>query len=62
MGEATSFPLVSGVQMLFDGLIDDSGVHAPESGIIDPKLFINYFAREIGNGIKLFPKITRSQI
>ena len=62
MGEATSFPLVSGVKMLIDGLIDDSGVHAPESGIIDPKLFINYFAREIGNGIKLFPKITRSQI
>ena len=62
MGEATSFPLACGVKMLIDGLIDSSGVHAPESGIIDPGLFMNYLSKEISNGVKLFPVITRSEI
>ena len=48
--------------MLIDGLIDSSGVHAPESGIIDPGLFMNYLSREINNEGKLFPVITRSEI
>ena len=55
MGEATSFPLACGVKMLIDGLIDSSGVHAPESGIIDPGLFMNYLSREINYEGKLFP-------
>jgi hypothetical protein len=62
MGEATSFPLACGVKMLIDGLIDSSGVHAPESGIIDPGLFMNYLSKEMNNGVKLFPVITRSEI
>ena len=50
------------IHWLIDGLIDSSGVHAPESGIIDPELFMNYLSREIDNEGKLFPVITRSEI
>ena len=58
MGEATSLPLACGVKMFLDGVISQRGIHAPESGIIDPKIFLNYFAREIGDGIELSPLIT----
>tara|TARA_B100001057_G_scaffold24938_1_gene22923 strand:- start:645 stop:1811 length:1167 start_codon:yes stop_codon:yes gene_type:complete len=58
MGEATSLPLVSGVKMFLDGVISQRGIHAPESGIIDPKIFLDYLAKEIGNGIELSPIIT----
>ena len=44
--------------MFLDGVISQRGIHAPESGIIDPKIFLNYFAREIGDGIELSPLIT----
>ena len=57
MGEATSFPLACGVKMFLDGLISQRGIHAPESGIIDPKIFLDYFAKEIGDGVKLSPLI-----
>ena len=40
MGEATSLPLSCGVKMFIDGLIKKKGIHAPESGIIDPKILI----------------------
>ena len=58
MGEATSLPLACGVKMFLDGVISQRGIHAPESGIIDPKIFLNYFAKEIGDGIELSPLIT----
>ena len=58
MGEATSLPLACGVKMSLDGVISQRGIHAPESGIIDPKIFLNYFAKEIGDGIELSPLIT----
>ena len=48
--------------MLIDWLIGSYGVHAPESGIIDTELFMNYLSKEISNGVKLFPVITRSEI
>jgi saccharopine dehydrogenase-like NADP-dependent oxidoreductase len=57
MGEATSLPLACGVKMFLDGVITQRGIHAPESGIIDPKIFLDYFAREIGDGIELSPII-----
>ena len=58
MGEATSLPLACGVKMFLDGVITQRGIHAPESGIIDPKKFLDYFAKEIGSGIQLSPLIT----
>jgi saccharopine dehydrogenase-like NADP-dependent oxidoreductase len=58
MGEATSLPLACGVKMFLDGVITQKGIHAPESGIIDPKIFIDYLAKEIGSGIQLSPLIT----
>ena len=45
MGEATAYPLSCGVKMILDGLVLDTGVHAPESGIIDPELFLAIFQR-----------------
>ena len=57
MGEATSLPLACGVKMFLDGVITQRGIHAPESGIIDPKIFLDYFAKEIGDGVKLSPLI-----
>ena len=44
--------------MFLDGVITQRGIHAPESGIIDPKKFLDYFAKEIGSGIQLSPLIT----
>ena len=61
MGEATSYPLACGVKMFIDGLIKGNGVHAPESGIIDPRIFINYFAKEIDNGVEIIPLTTKSE-
>ena len=61
MGEATSLPLACGVKMFLDGVITQRGIHAPESGIIDPKIFIDYLAKEINNGVKLKPLITFSE-
>ena len=61
MGEATSLPLVCGVKMFLDGIITQRGIHAPESGIIDPKIFLEYLAKEIGNGIELSPLITMNE-
>ena len=58
MGEATSLPLACGVKMFLDGVISQRGIHAPESGIIDPKIFLDYLAKEIGNGIELSPLIS----
>ena len=51
-------PLACGVKMFLDGVISQRGIHAPESGIIDPKIFLDYFAKEIGDGIKLSPLIS----
>jgi saccharopine dehydrogenase-like NADP-dependent oxidoreductase len=61
MGEATSLPLACGVKMFLDGVITQKGIHAPESGIIDPKIFIDYLAKEINKGAKLKPLITFSE-
>ena len=61
MGEATSLPLACGVKMFLDGVITQKGIHAPESGIIDPKIFIDYLAKEINKGVKLKPLITFSE-
>ena len=61
MGEATSLPLACGVKMFLDGVITQRGIHAPESGIIDPKIFIDYFAKEISDRVKLKPLITFSE-
>ncbi len=58
MGEATSLPLACGVKMFLDGVISQRGIHAPESGIIDPKIFLDYFAKEIAEGIELSPLIS----
>jgi saccharopine dehydrogenase-like NADP-dependent oxidoreductase len=58
MGEATSLPLACGVKMFLDGVITQRGIHAPESGIIDPKIFLDYFTKEIGDRVKLSPIIT----
>ena len=57
MGEATSLPLACGVKMFLDGVILQRGIHAPESGIIDPKIFLDYFAKEIGDQVDLSPLI-----
>ena len=61
MGEATSLPLACGVKMFLDGVITQRGIHAPESGIIDPKIFIDYFAKEMSDRVKLKPLITFSE-
>ena len=61
MGEATSLPLACGVKMFLDGVITQRGIHAPESGIIDPKIFIDYLAKEINNVVKFKPLITFSE-
>ena len=45
MGKATSLPLAFGVKIFLDG-------------IIDPKIFLDYFAKEIGDGIELSPLIS----
>ena len=58
MGKATSLPLACEVKMFLDGVISQRGIHAPESGIIDPKIFLDYFAKEIGDGIELSPLIS----
>ena len=58
MGEATAYPLACGVKMILDGLITDTGVHAPESGIIEPELFFNYLSKEINNGVPIDLSIT----
>ena len=44
--------------MFLDGIITQRGIHAPESGIINPKIFLDYFTREIGNEVELSPLIT----
>ena len=59
MGEATSLPLVTGVRMFIDGKINKYGVHAPESPIIDPKLFFYYFKKEAGDNVAINTVITR---
>ena len=61
MGEATSLPLACGVKMFLDGVILQRGIHSPESGIIDPKIFLDYFAKEIGDEIDLFPLVTKNE-
>ena len=53
--------LVDDHKMFLDGVITQRGIHAPESGIIDPKIFIDYLAKEINNGVKLKPLITFSE-
>ena len=62
MGEATAYPLACGVKMILDGLITDTGVHAPESGIIEPELFFNYLSKEINNGVPIDLSITTKNI
>ena len=62
MGEATAYPLSCGVKMILDGLIQDTGVHAPESGIIDPELFFSYLSKEIDGSESIIPLITSKSI
>ena len=63
MGEATAYPLACGVKMILDGLIKDTGVHAPESGIIDPEHFFSYLSKEIDDEVEpIVPLITRKNI
>ena len=59
MGEATSLPLATGVRMFIDGKIEKNGVHTPESPIIDPKIFFNYFKKGMGDNNKLNIMITK---
>ena len=59
MGEATSLPLTAGVQMFIDGKINKNGVHTPESPIIDPKIFFDYFKKGAGDNFVLNTIITR---
>ena len=40
----------------------DTGVHAPESGIIEPELFFNYLSKEINNGVPIDLPITTKNI
>ena len=62
MGEATAYPLSCGVKMILDGLVLDTGVHAPESGIIDPELFFSYLSKEIDGSESIIPLITTKSI
>ena len=62
MGEATSYPLACGVKMLADGVINQTGVHAPESGIISPDLFFAYLSKELPGDISIKPEITKAVI
>ena len=59
MGEATSLPLATGVRMFIDGKIKKHGVHTPESPIIDPKIFFNYFKKGMGGNNELNIIITK---
>ena len=59
MGEATSLPLVTGVRMFIEGKIKKFGVHTPESPIIDPKIFFNFFRKEMGDKLRLNTIITK---
>tara|TARA_B100001057_G_scaffold264564_1_gene264754 strand:- start:552 stop:1703 length:1152 start_codon:yes stop_codon:yes gene_type:complete len=59
MGEATSLPLATGVSMFIDGKIKKHGVHTPESAVIDPKIFFNYFKKGMGDNNKLNIIITK---
>ena len=59
MGEATSLPLATGVRMFIDGKIKKYGVHTPESPIIDPKIFFNYFKKGMGGNNELNTIITK---
>ena len=59
MGEATSLPLVTGVRMFIEGKIKKFGVHTPESPIIDPKIFFNFFRKEMGDKFRLNTIITK---
>ena len=62
MGEATAYPLSCGVKMILDGLVHDRGVHAPESGIIDPELFFSYLSKEINGSESIIPLITTKSL
>ena len=62
MGEATAYPLSCGVKMILDGLVLDTGVHAPESGIIDPELFFSYLSKEIDGSESIIPLITTKSL
>jgi saccharopine dehydrogenase-like NADP-dependent oxidoreductase len=59
MGEATSLPLTVGVQMFIEGKINKNGVHTPESPIIDPKIFFDYFKKGAGDNFMLNTIITK---
>ena len=62
MGEGTSYPLACGVKMLADGVINQTGVHAPESGIISPDLFFDYLSKELPGDISIKPEISKTVI
>ena len=62
MGEGTSYPLACGVKMLADGVINQTGVHAPESGIISPNLFFDYLSKELPGDISIKPEISKAAI
>ena len=62
MGEGTSYPLACGVKMLADGVINQTGVHAPESGIISPNLFFDYLSKELPGDISIKPEISKAVI
>ena len=62
MGEGTSYPLACGVKMLADGVINQTGVHAPESGIISPDLFFDYLSKELPGDISIKPEISKAVI
>ena len=62
MGEGTSYPLACGVKMLADGVINQTGVHAPESGIINPDLFFDYLSKELPGDISIKPEISKAAI
>ena len=59
MGKATSLPLATGVKMFIDGKIKNLGVHTPESAVIDPKIFFNYFKKGMGDKNELNIIITK---
>ena len=59
MGKATSLPLAIGVKMFIDGKIKKHGVHTPESAVIDPKIFFNYFKKGMGDNNELNIIITK---
>ena len=62
MGEGTSYPLACGVKMLADGVINQTGVHAPESGIINPDLFFDYLSKELPGDTSIKPEISKAAI